>query len=100
MSIKDKTKSAINLTKSQISKTFDYAKLGGGKLKEKIDFKIQEKAVLNLKAKLAMNHQSFDDFSDDEIEIMLADCKSQIIDSLKNKTLVAALAILGLDFLV
>ncbi|AII14090.1 hypothetical protein CIG2463D_0224 [Campylobacter iguaniorum] len=100
MSIKDKTKSAINITKSQISKTFDYAKLGGGKLKQKIDFKIQEKAVLNLKVRLAMNHQSFDDFSDEEIEIMLSDARASVIDSLKNKTLIAALAVLGLDFLV
>lgn len=47
-----------------------------------------------------MNHKSFDDFNDDELEIMLTDEKSRIVDSLKNKTIVAALAILGLDFLV
>lgn len=98
--LKTKSGNIINLTKEQFTKTFDYAKIKSDKIKEKIDFKIQEKAILNLKAELIMRHMSFDDYTDEELEIMLSNEKSKIIDSLKTKSLVAVLAILGLDFLV
>lgn len=98
--IKQTTSTAINITKEQFDKTFDFAKIQNDKLKNKIDMKIQEKAILNLKAELAMRHKSFDDYNDEEIETMLQAQKQKIIDDLKTKSLVAALAILGLDFLI
>ncbi len=98
--LKTKTSNVVNLTKDQIDKSFDFTKLKSEKLKEKIDLKIQEKAVLKLKAKLAMEHKSFDDYSDEELEIMLYQEKQEIKDDLKTKSLVAALAMIGLDFLV
>lgn len=98
--LKTKTSNVVNLTKDQIDKTFDYTKLKSEKLKDKIDLKIQEKAVLKLKAKLAMKHKSFEDYNDEELEIMLFQEKEEIKDDLKTKSLVAALAIIGLDFLV
>jgi len=98
--IKKTTSSAINITKEQFDKTFDFAKIQNDKLKNKIDMKIQEKAILNLKAELAMRHKSFDDYNDEEIETMLQSQKQKIIDDLKTKSLVGALAILGLDFLI
>ena len=98
--IKQTTSTAINITKEQFDKTFDSAKIQNDKLKNKIDMKIQEKAILNLKAELAMRHKSFDDYNDEEIETMLQAQKQKIIDDLKTKSLVAALAILGLDFLI
>ncbi|MBD3790361.1 MAG: hypothetical protein IE885_08405 [Campylobacterales bacterium] len=98
--LKTKTSDIINLTKEQFDKTFDYAKIKSDKIKEKIDAKIQEKAVLNLKAELAMRHKTFDDYTDEELEIMLVREKDKIIHELKNRSLVAALALLGLDFLV
>ena len=98
--IKSKTENVFNITKEQFTKTFDYAKIKSDKLKESIDLKIQEKALLNLKAELAMRHKTFDDYSDEEIEIMLSNEKNKIIDDLKTKSLVASLALLGLDFLV
>lgn len=98
--IKEKTKNAINITKEQFDKTFDFAKIQNQKLKEKIDFKIQERAILNLKAELAMRHKTFDDYSDEELEIMIQAQKQNIISDLKTKSLVGALAILGLDFLI
>lgn len=79
---------------------FDFAKIKSDKFKEIIDLKIQEKALLNLKAELAMRHKTFEEYSDEEIEIMLYNEKSKIIDDLKTKSLIAALALLGLDFLV
>lgn len=98
--IKNKTNNVVNLTKEQFTKSFDFAKIQSDKVKDTIDEKIQEKAVLNLKAELVMRQKSFDDYSDEEIEIMLSNEKRKIIDGLKTKSLVAALAILGLDFLV
>ena len=98
--IKQTTSTAINITKEQFDKTFDFAKIQNDKLKNKIDMKIQEKAILNLKAELAMRHKSFDDYNDEEIETMLQAQKQKIIDDLKTKSLVGALAILGLDFLI
>ena len=98
--IKKTTSSAINITKEQFDKTFDFARIQNDKLKNKIDMKIQEKAILNLKAELAMRHKSFDDYNDEEIETMLQSQKQKIIDDLKTKSLVGALALLGLDFLI
>ena len=98
--LKTKTQNIFNLTKEQFSKPFDLAKIQSNKLKDKIDEKIQEKAILNLKAELVMRHKSFEDFSDEELEVMLSNEKRKIIDDLKTKSLVGALAILGLDFLV
>lgn len=98
--LKSTTEATIKLTKTQVNKSFDYAKIQNTKLREKIDHKIQEKALLNLKAELAMRHKSFDDYNDIELEIMLTNEKNKIIDDLRTKSLVGALALLGLDFLV
>lgn len=98
--LKDKTQSAFNLTKEQVNKSFDFAKIQSEKLKSSIDQKIQEKAILNLKAELVLRHKSFDDYSDEELEVLIASEKRKIMDDLKTKSLVGALAILGLDFLI
>jgi hypothetical protein len=66
---------------------------------ESIDLKIQEKAVLNLKAELAMRHKSFESYTDEELEIMLVSEKAKIVDSLKTKSLLAVLALFGLSLL-
>lgn len=90
----------MNLTKEQFLKGFDFARIKSQNIKEKIQVKIREKAILSTKARLAENHKSFDDFSDEELEIIIADEERKIIDDLKTKSLVAALAVLGLDFLI
>lgn len=98
--LKKSTGSAIRIAKDQVDKPFEYARITSDKFKKRVDAKIQEKALLNLKAELAMRHKSFDAYSDEELEIMLSSEKSKIIDDLKTKSLVGALALLGLDFLV
>ena len=98
--IKQKTNDILDITKEQFDKSFDFAKIQSDKVKSKIDLKIQEKALLNLKAELAMRQKTFDNYSDEELEIMLSNEKRKVIEDLKTKTLVGALAILGLDFLV
>ena len=69
------------------------------RLKEQIDLAIQERAVLALKSELTMRHKSFDDYSDEELEVMLAEEKRKIIDELKTKSLFAVLALLGISLL-
>ncbi len=91
---------AVNVTKEQFSKTFNYAKIKSKKLKQKVDFKIQERAVLNLKAELIIHNKTFNDYTDEELEILISREKLKITDDLKNKTLVATLAFLGLNFFI
>jgi hypothetical protein len=98
--IKNSADSLLNITKEPLSKAFDFTKIQSENLKNSIDAKIQEKAVLNLKAELTMRHKTFDDYNDEELEIMLSNEKSEIFDSLKSKSLIGVLALLGLDFLV
>jgi hypothetical protein len=69
------------------------------KLKDQIDLAIQERAVLALKSELTMRHKSFDDYSDEELEIMLSEEKRKITDSLKTKSLLAVLALLGISLI-
>ena len=98
--LKEKTQNVFNLTKEQFSKTFDFAKIQNAKLKSAVNDKIQERAILNLKAELVMRHKTFDDYTDEELEIMISSEKRKIKDDLKTKSLVGALALLGLDFLI
>lgn len=88
------------MIKEQVKKGFNLAKIKSNALKDKVKFKIREKAILATKARLAENHKTFEDFSDEELEIIILDEERKIIDDLKTKSLIGALAILGLDFLV
>lgn len=89
-----------NKIKEQSSKFFDYPSIKGRELKQAVTSKIREKAILRTKARLAEHHKTFDDYTDEELEIIIVDEENKIKDDLKTKSLVAALAILGLDFLV
>ncbi|MDD3495183.1 MAG: hypothetical protein PHU11_04760 [Dysgonamonadaceae bacterium] len=46
-----------------------------------------------------MRHKSFDDYNDEELEIMLSEEKRKIVDSLKTKSLLAVLALLGISLI-
>ena len=104
MGIKDKLKEnsnkLINLASENATKAFDYPKIKSQQLKDAINLKIREKAILSTKARLIENHKTFDDFSDEDLEIIIADEERKIIDDLKTKSLVVALAALGLNFFV
>ena len=86
MSIKD-------IVKSKSKELFDYPKI-------KSNLKIREKAIIATKARLVENHKTFDDFSDEDLEIIIADEERKIVDDLKTKSLVVALAALGINFFV
>ncbi len=87
-------------TQNSISKIFNYPQKTGEKLKGFVDSAIRKKAILATKARLAENHKSFDDYGDDELEVIISDEERKIIDDLKTKSLVVALAALGLNFFV
>ncbi|HJE03693.1 MAG TPA: hypothetical protein K8U92_07435 [Aliarcobacter thereius] len=93
MSIKD-------IVKSKSKELFDYPKIKSNQLKDKINLKIREKAIIATKARLVENHKTFDDFSDEDLEIIIADEERKIVDDLKTKSLVVALAALGINFFV
>ncbi|MAC84301.1 MAG: hypothetical protein CL624_09220 [Arcobacter sp.] len=95
-----KLMSLKQIIKDNANKAFDYPKLKSNKLKEAVSFKIREKAVLATKARLAENHKTFNDYNDEQLEVIIADEERKIIDDLKTKSLVVALAALGLNFFV
>ncbi len=88
------------LIKDNANKIFDYPKIKSQKLKDIVASKIREKAVLSTKARLMENHKTFDDYTDCELEVIIADEERKIIDDLKTKSLVVALAALGLNIFV
>ncbi len=88
------------IIKENANRAFDYPKIKSRKLKDAVNSKIREKAVLATKARLAENHKTFHDYTDDELEVIISDEERKIIDDLKTKSLVVALAALGLNFFV
>ena len=82
------------------SKAFDYPKIKSQQVKDAVNAKIREKAVLATKARLVENYKTFDDYTDEQLEIIIADEERKIVDDLKTKSLVVALAALGLNFFV
>ncbi len=89
-----------NRIKQNTTKFFDYPSLKGRELKAAVKNKIREKAILRTKARLAEHHKTFDDYTDEELEIIIVDEENKIKDDLKTKSLIGALAILGLDFFI
>lgn len=89
-----------NIVKSKSKELFDYPKIKSNQLKDKINLKIREKAIIATKARLVENNKSIDDFSDEDLEIIIADEERKIVDDLKTKSLVVALAALGINFFV
>ena len=104
MGIKDKLKEnsnkLLNLASENATKAFDYPKIKSQQIKDAINLKIREKAILATKARLVENYKTFDDYSDEQLEIIIADEERKIVDDLKTKSLVVALAALGLNFFV
>ena len=89
-----------NIIKENTNKAFDYPKIKSTQLKDAINQKVRENAVLATKARLAENHKTFDDYSDEQLEVIILDEERKIIDDLKTKSLVVALAALGLNFFI
>lgn len=98
--LKQNSSKLINIASENITKAFDYSSIKSNELKDSVSKKIREKAILSTKARLAEHHKTFDDYTDEELEIIISNEEQKIKNDLKTKTLVGALAILGLDFLI
>ncbi|QQF52655.1 hypothetical protein [Campylobacter fetus] len=68
------------------------------KLKKMVDEKINQMAMDKVKEELAIKGKTTQDLSDKDLEIMLAEERDKIWDSIKNKSLIAVLSLLGLNF--
>ena len=104
MNLKEKLKNnsnkLLNIASENTTKVFDYPKIKSVQIKEAISLKIREKAILATRARLIENHKTFDDYNDEELEIIIADQERKITDDLKTKSLAVALAALGLNFFI
>lgn len=98
--LKEQSANFLDKVSKNTTKTLNYPKEKAGELKDLIAFKIREKALKATKARLAENHKSIDDFSEEEIEIILGDEERKIIDDLKTKSLMVVLATLGINIFV
>lgn len=98
--IKEKSNKLLNLASENATKAFDYPKIKSQRIKESIKLKVRKNAILATKARLIENHKTFDNYTDEELEILILDEERKILDDLKTKSLVVALAALGLNFFV
>ena len=98
--LKENSSKLLDIASENVTKAFDYPGIKGRELKDAVKSKIREKAILSTKARIAEHHKTFDDYTDEELEIIISDEENKIISDLKTKSLVGALAILGLDFLI
>ena len=98
--LKENSNKLLNIASENTTKVFDYSKIKSQQLKDSINLKIREKAILATKARLVENYKTFDDYSDEQLEIIIADEERKIVDDLKTKSLVVALAALGLNFFI
>ena len=59
--------------------------------------KIRERAITQAKARIALSQRDFEDFTDDELEVIVQDEEGKVKGSLKQSAVVAALIVLGLS---
>jgi hypothetical protein len=89
-----KLNKGIDLVKSAVSKS---AELNPRRLKRKMDERILEMAIENAKAELAKRGRDISDVNDKQLEIIVNNEEKKIRDSLKNRSIGALLAVLGLQ---
>ena len=66
------------------------------KIKQKVNNKIRNRALLKVKSQLAEKHLTIEEFSEEELEILLAEQETQIKNKLKLTGLGLMLIALGL----
>jgi hypothetical protein len=59
--------------------------------------KIRERAITQAKARIALSNRDFDDFTENELEIIVRDEEQKVKGGLKQSAVVAALIVLGLS---
>ncbi len=59
--------------------------------------KIRERAITQAKARIALSERNFEDFTENELEIIVQDEEEKVKGSLKQSAVVAVLIVLGLS---
>jgi bacterioferritin (cytochrome b1) len=59
--------------------------------------RVRERAITQAKARIALSERNFDDFSEDELEIIVKDEEEKVKRSIKQTAVVAVLVTLGLS---
>ena len=64
---------------------------------DKYQSSIRERAISQAKARIALSERKFEDFSEDELEIIVQDEEDKVKRSIKQSAVVALLITLGLS---
>ncbi len=64
---------------------------------DKYRSKIRERAITQAKARIALSERQFEDFSEDELEVIVKDEEDKVKRSIKQSAVVAVLITLGLS---
>lgn len=59
--------------------------------------RIRERAITQAKARIALSNRAIDEFTEDELEIIVRDEEEKVKGSIKQSAVVAALIVLGLS---
>ncbi|GAB5451762.1 MAG: hypothetical protein Hals2KO_20900 [Halioglobus sp.] len=63
----------------------------------KYESRIRERAITQAKARIALSERQFEDFSEDELEVIVKDEEDKVKRSIKQSAVVALLITLGLS---
>jgi hypothetical protein len=64
---------------------------------DKYESRIRERAITQAKARIALSERQFEDFSEDELEIIVQDEEEKVRRGIKQSAVVALLITLGLS---
>ena len=65
-------------------------------LKDKTRQAIRDKAIENAQVRILLCERALEDFSEDELEIIVAEAERKIHSAIKEKGILAVLAVLGI----
>lgn len=68
----------------------------GNSVAEKYRSRIRERAITQAKARIALSGRKFEDFSEDELEVIVADEEQKVRSNMAKTGLVALLVAVGL----
>lgn len=69
-------------------------------VKDKYNIQVREKAIERVKKKIIDAEKTIDDYSDDEMEAMIAEEQGRLDDDFKQSILTALLVAAGIDILL
>ena len=78
----------------------DLLKKAPQSVKDKYKIKIREKAIERVKEKIIKHEKKIDDYSDDEMEAMIAEEQGRLNDDVRQGILTTLLVAAGIDILL